>query len=380
MGSITRYPTQYSHIVSQLIDVITMGKDYYSILGVAKGASDDEIKKAYRKLALKYHPDKNQSPGAEEKFKEIGEAYDVLSDAKKKQIYDQYGEAGLKGNMGGPGPQEGMPQGGGMPNFGDGNFSYQYHGDPRATFTQFFGGNSPFESFFSGGGPGGPGGMGEPEHMDIDLEELLGGFGGGGRRGFGSGPNIGQKPRKQAKVQDPTIEKDVFVSIEEIASGCEKKMKISRKVIREDGSKMMEDKMLKVMVKPGWKAGTKVTFSKEGDRLPGKIPADIAFIIRDKPHPIFSRDGVNIKYTYKVPLREALCGTVVQVPTLEGKKVGINCTGEVIKPTTTKRLQGYGLPYPKDPTRKGDLIVCFEVLFPESLSQSSKDIIYDVLS
>merc|ERR1712180_522879 len=315
-------------IVSQLIDVITMGKDYYSILGVAKGASDDEIKKAYRKLALKYHPDKNQSPGAEEKFKEIGEAYDVLSDAKKKQIYDQYGEAGLKGNMGGPGPQEGMPQGGGMPNFGDGNFSYQYHGDPRATFTQFF----------------------------------------------------GQKPRKQAKVQDPTIEKDVFVSIEEIASGCEKKMKISRKVIREDGSKMMEDKMLKVMVKPGWKAGTKVTFSKEGDRLPGKIPADIAFIIRDKPHPIFSRDGVNIKYTYKVPLREALCGTVVQVPTLEGKKVGINCTGEVIKPTTTKRLQGYGLPYPKDPTRKGDLIVCFEVLFPESLSQSSKDIIYDVLS
>merc|ERR1712243_27076 len=210
MGSISRNPTQYSHIVSQLLDVITMGKDYYSILGVAKGASDDEIKKAYRKLALKYHPDKNQSPGAEEKFKEIGEAYDVLSDAKKKQIYDQYGEAGLKGNMGGPGPQEGMPQGGGMPNFGDGNFSYQYHGDPRATFTQFFGGNSPFESFFSGGGPGGPGGMGgEPEHMDIDLEELLGGFGGGGRRGFGSGPNIGQKPRKQAKVQDPTIEKCV---------------------------------------------------------------------------------------------------------------------------------------------------------------------------
>ena len=73
-----------------------MGKDYYKILGVSRGASDDEIKKAYRKLALKYHPDKNQSPGAEERFKEIGEAYDVLSDAKKKQIYDQYGEDGLK--------------------------------------------------------------------------------------------------------------------------------------------------------------------------------------------------------------------------------------------------------------------------------------------
>merc|ERR1712137_599241 len=78
-----------------------MGKDYYKILGVARGASDDEIKKAYRKLALKYHPDKNQTSGAEEKFKQIGEAYDVLSDSKKKQIYDQYGEEGLKGGMGG---------------------------------------------------------------------------------------------------------------------------------------------------------------------------------------------------------------------------------------------------------------------------------------
>merc|ERR1712004_475462 len=69
---------------------LKMGKDYYTILGVSRGASDDEIKKAYRKLALKYHPDKNQSPGAEERFKEIGEAYDVLSDSRKKQIYDQY--------------------------------------------------------------------------------------------------------------------------------------------------------------------------------------------------------------------------------------------------------------------------------------------------
>merc|ERR1712014_353633 len=186
-----------------------------------------------------------------------------------------------------------------------------------------------------------------PEDMDIDLEDLLGGIGGGGNRGgFKFSNQAGQKPRKQAKVQDDTIEKEIFVSIEEIASGCEKKMKISRKVMR-----------------PGWKAGTKVTFAKEGDQVPGKIPADIAFIIKDKPHPLFTRDGVNLKYTYKIPLRESLCGTVVQVPTLEGTKVGINCTGEVLKPTT-----------------RGDLIVSFDVLFPDQLSQSSKDIIYDVLS
>jgi len=227
---------------------------------------------------------------------------------------------------------------------------------------------------------GGPG-RGGPEDMDIDLEDLLGGIGGGGNRGgFKFSNQGGQKPRKQAKVQDDTIEKEIFVSIEEIATGCEKKMKISRKVIRQDGTRTMEDKVLKIVVKPGWKAGTKVTFAKEGDQVPGKIPADIAFIIKDKPHPLFSRDGVNLKYTYKIPLRESLCGTVVQVPTLEGKKVGINCTGEVLKPTTTKRLQGYGLPLPKDPTKRGDLIVSFDVLFPDQLSQSSKDIIYDVLS
>ncbi|VDO53927.1 unnamed protein product [Brugia timori] len=78
-----------------------MGKDYYKVLGIAKGASDDEIKKAYRKMALKYHPDKNKEPGSEAKFKEVAEAYDVLSDPKKKEIYDKFGEDGLKGGEGG---------------------------------------------------------------------------------------------------------------------------------------------------------------------------------------------------------------------------------------------------------------------------------------
>ena len=250
-----------------------MGKDYYKVLGVARGASEDEIKKSYRKLALKYHPDKNQAPGAEEKFKQIGEAYDVLSDPKKKQIYDQYGEDGLKGGMGTP------PGGntGGMPNFGDGqNFSYNYHGDPRATFSQFFGNSNPFESFFTGG-PGMGSNMGGYEDMDIDIDDILGGFGGGNMRGQFRPQGSSRKQRKQARIQDITIERDVFVNIEEIATGCEKKMKISRKLYQEDGSVTQEDKVLKINIKPGWKSGTKVTFSQEGDRIPGKIPVNIAF-------------------------------------------------------------------------------------------------------
>ena len=365
---------------------VNMGKDYYKILGVARGASEDEIKKSYRKLALKYHPDKNQTAGAEEKFKEIGEAYDVLSDKKKKGVYDQYGEEGLKGGLGGGGG------GGGMPHFdfsqsggGGQGYNYSYHGDPRATFSQFFGGSNPFASFFSAS-PGGShnfGGVHATEGMDIDIEELIGGLGNkntGGQFGRPSNfGNYGGVPSKQAKIQDTTIEKEIPVSLEEIAKGAEKKMKISRKVHQDDGRVTTEDKVLKITVKPGWKSGTKVTFSQEGDKFPGRTPADIAFIIRDKPHPVFSRDGTNLKYTYKIPLREALCGSVVQIPTLEGKKVGINCS-EVIKPSTTKRLQGFGLPFPKEPTRRGDLIVSFEVLFPDNVSTTSKRTLYEALS
>uniref|UniRef100_A0AAV2KH47 J domain-containing protein n=1 Tax=Knipowitschia caucasica TaxID=637954 RepID=A0AAV2KH47_KNICA len=108
-----------------------MGKDYYRVLGIAKGATEDEIKKAYRKQALRFHPDKNKAPGAEDKFKEIAEAYDVLSDAKKKEIYDRYGEEGLKGNARPGGGAQCGP-----------SYNYTFHGDPHAMFAEFFGDHS----------------------------------------------------------------------------------------------------------------------------------------------------------------------------------------------------------------------------------------------
>ncbi|KAH0819001.1 hypothetical protein GEV33_003789 [Tenebrio molitor] len=264
--------------------------------GFVNCASDDDIKKAYRKLALKYHPDKNKTAGAEEKFKEVAEAYEVLSDKKKRDIYDNYGEEGLKG---------GVP---GNSGFGNSSFSYTYHGDPRATFAQFFGNASPFQAFFSGNHSM----FGFPDD-DMDVDDPFASLNVGPTR---SGPGgafrshsfnfHGTPNRNKDKIQDPPIEHDLYVSLEDITKGCTKKMKISRKVLQSDGTAKKEDKVLTINVKPGWKAGTKITFQREGDQGRNKIPADIVFIIRDKPHPLFKREGSDIRYTAKISLKQVM--------------------------------------------------------------------------
>lgn len=343
-----------------------MGKDYYKILGISKNASDEDIKKAYRKMALKYHPDKNKSPGAEEKFKEVAEAYEVLSDKKKRDLYDQFGEEGLKGGIPGNGPD-------------GGTFTYHFHGDPRATFAQFFGTNNPFESFFSMGGPGSAR-MFFGTDDDMDLDDPFAQFTGGGRASPFRSHSFAAHgtPKPKEKVQDPPVEYDLQVALEDIYKGCTKKMKISRKILGPDGRYKREDKVLTINVKPGWKAGTKITFQREGDQSPNKIPADIVFIIRDKPNPVFKREGSDIKYSAKITLKEALCGTKIDVPTLTGERIPIELR-EITKPTSIKRIQGRGLPFPKEPKRFGDLIITFDILFPDHLSASAKEILFSCL-
>ncbi|XP_063700206.1 dnaJ protein homolog 1 [Culicoides brevitarsis] len=339
-----------------------MGKDYYKILGIQKGSSDEDIKKAYRKLALKYHPDKNKAKDAEEKFKEVAEAYEVLSDKKKRDVYDRYGEEGLKGrsNGGSNGPT---------------TFTYEFHGDPRATFAQFFGNSNPFASFFD---------MGDPFESSLFAnDDFFQPFGLGSRHGLGSAFrshsfNV-HSPLKKEKAQDPPIEHDLYVTLDEIYSGCTKKMKISRRVTGTDGKSKKEDKYVSINVKPGWKSGTKVTFQKEGDQVPGKIPSDIVFIIRDKPHPLYRREGSDLRFTARLTLKQALCGVVFEVPTMGGEKLRISTMQEIIKPTTVKRVTGYGLPFPKEPSRKGDLLIAFDIKFPEKLTPTQKELLADLL-
>jgi DnaJ-class molecular chaperone len=134
----------------------------------------------------------------------------------------------------------------------------------------------------------------------------LGGFhfggGGGGGMGGRGGP---QSQTQRKKTQDPPVEHELFVSLEEIASGTTKKMKISRKVLSPDTRQTrMEDKVLTIEIKPGWKQGTKITFPREGDQSPSTIPADIVFIIKDKVHPVFRREGSDLLYTAKISLKD----------------------------------------------------------------------------
>lgn len=190
------------------------------------------------------------------------------------------------------------------------NFSYTFHGDPRATFAQFFGTNNPFESFFNMGHGSF---FNDDVHMDTGADHIdpfaslgggLGGF--GPRTPFRSQSfNVGSHTRaNKDKPQDPPVEHDLYVNLEDIAKGVTKRMKISRRVVGADGSVRKEEKVLTINVKPGWKSGTKITFQREGDQAPNKIPADIVFIIRDKPHPLFKREGSDLKYVAKITLKE----------------------------------------------------------------------------
>ncbi|KAH8415384.1 hypothetical protein KR222_006542 [Zaprionus bogoriensis] len=334
-----------------------MGKDFYKTLGISRNAKDEEIKKAYRKLALKYHPDKNKSAKAEERFKEVAEAYEVLSDKKKRDIYDQYGEEGLR---------QGVP--GQRNDSSEASFVYQFHGDPRATFAQFFGPSDPFSMFFgenmerffmsddsagtrSGGGLWGSSSGG-------GTTGASGGGGGGGI--FGS--------TRTAPTQDPAIEHELYVALEDINTGCHKKMQISRIKLNASGHGRKEIKLLDIEIKPGWKSGTKITFPKEGDEAPNRIPADIVFIIRDKPHAHFRREGSDIHYTAHISLKQALCGAALQLPTLQGPPLAFSSAGgEIIKPQTTKRFGERGLPYPKNPGQRGALCLHFDIEFPDAL-------------
>lgn len=330
-----------------------MGKDYYRILGVSRDASQEEIKQAYRRGALRHHPDKDKSPGAEERFKEIAEAFDVLSDSEKKAVFDRFGEEGLKAGGSPPGGDE---RGRG----GHGFHAYTFQGDPREIFKRMFGDSDLFGGLLGGGRSsraiyttGGFPGMTGLEDMEFESKAF------GGR-------------------QDPPVERDLPLCLQELHDGCTKRLRVTRQVVHPEGTSSVEEKVLSVDVKPGWKAGTKITFPQEGDQFPGKVPADIVLKVVEKPHPVFTRKGNDLVCVVRIPLRTALCGGVVQAPTLDGRGCSMQLN-DVVTPKTSRRIPGAGMPLSKAPGHKGDLIVMFDIEFPSFLPPSSRHALQQAL-
>ena len=324
-------------------------KCYYDILGVPKTANEKDIQRAYRKLALKHHPDKG---GDEEKFKELSSAYDCLSDAGKRQIYDTYGEAGLDNNVGGAGG--GFPAGG-----GPGGFGAEGH---------------PFHSFFSsssapGGGHGGfrtetfAFGTGNPAsaggNIDISqiLREMMGGAGGGGGMDsfFTQGPGGGgrgdfsssssRRPPQQYKQQ-------LKCTLEDLATGRTKKLKVSLHG---------QEKVFEVAIKPGWKAGTKITYPASSD-----FPASMVFEVAEVPHPYLRREGNDLYYTCWIDPSQTKGGIKVKVPLPTGEVWSKHIPKEkrdhidVLSTGKQLRIPSKGMPIKGGPQR-GDLIVQFRI-------------------
>jgi DnaJ family protein B protein 4 len=350
-----------------------MGKDFYEILGVSRNADDAAIKKAYRKLALKYHPDKAQGDKdeASKKFQDISEAFDVLSDPEKRKLYDQFGEAGVNPNFAGAQP-EGM---GGFPGAGGPQFHFRTAGggpgsfqrtfsaeDAQKVFESFFGGN-PFEADEMGGGgfafPGMMGGMGG-SGMRMNM-------GGGGPTGMGMGMGMGGGESQQQ--QAPPVEHTLNVTLEDLYKGATKRVRITKKL--KDGSSGSEEKVIDI--KKGWKDGTRITYPRAGDEhTSGVIPSDIAFVIKTKPHDRFERDADNnLLHKHEVTLQQALEGFTLPIQTLDGRTLRVS---EPFLPHSDVQtiVDGEGMPSQRQGGKSGDLIVNYRIRLPLAAQERQK--------
>ncbi|KAJ4268368.1 Type I HSP40 co-chaperone [Fusarium torreyae] len=336
---------------------------YYDTLGVSPTATEQELKKAYKVGALKYHPDKNaHNPEAEEKFKEVSHAYEILSDSQKRQIYDQYGEAGLEGGAGG----------GGMA--------------AEDLFAQFFGGGG----FGGMGGMFGGGGMnrGPPKARTIhhthkvSLEDIyrgkisklalqrsiicpkcegLGGKEGAVKRCPGCD---GHGMKTMMRQMGPMIQR--FQTVCPDCNGEGEIIKEKDRCKQCNGKKTTVDrKVLHVHVDKGVRSGTKVEFRGEGDQAPGVQAGDVVFEIEQKPHPRFTRREDDLLYNCDIELVTALAGGTVYVEHLDDRWLAIDILpGEAISQDAVKMVRGQGMPSPRHHDF-GNMYIKFNVKFPE---------------
>ncbi|MGI0082294.1 MAG: molecular chaperone DnaJ [Nitrosopumilaceae archaeon] len=356
-------------------------RDYYEVLGVQKNASQDEIKSQYRKLALKFHPDRNKSPDAAEHFKEISEAYAVLSDSEKRKIYDTYGHAGVDGRY----STEDIFRGARV-NFEDifGN-----------VFGGFGGGfDSIFESFF--GGRGGFGGFGRQRGADLVYETsiTLEGVLKGKReeidlqkdiecencKGSGCAPGTSMRTctvcNGQGQVRTTrNMGFSTFVTVHP-CNTCHGQGKIiERPCSKCKGTgKQKGTKHLTFDIPTGVDSG-EYTIKGEGESVDNGINGDLIVRIRVKPHEKFKRDGADILYDVNISMIDAALGKTIMVPTLEGtEKISVE---QGSQPNTIIKLKGKGLPHVGG-RRRGDQYVRLVVNIPTKLDKHQKKLLEEL--
>ncbi|KAM6972701.1 dnaJ homolog subfamily A member 1 [Aplochiton taeniatus] len=328
---------------------------FYDMLGVKPNATPEELKKSYRKLALKYHPDKNPTEG--EKFKQISQAYEVLSDPQKREVYDRGGEKAIK---------EGGTGGGG------GGF-----GSPMDIFDMFFGGGGRMHRERRG--------KNVVHQLTVSLEDLYNGAtkklslqknvicerceGRGGRKGavemciscHGTGMQVRLHQLGPGMVQQvSTVCHNCQGQGQRISHKDRCKACTGRKILR-------QKKILEVHIDKGMKDGQKIVFHGEGDQEPGLEPGDIIIVLDQRAHPLFTREKGDLTMKMELQLVEALCGFRKPVKTLDNRTLLITShPGELIKPGDKKCVLNEGMPMHRRPFEKGRLVINFNVVFPKN--------------
>tara|TARA_B110000037_G_scaffold93148_1_gene109694 strand:+ start:2525 stop:3496 length:972 start_codon:yes stop_codon:yes gene_type:complete len=321
--------------------------DYYKVLGVDESASQDEIRKAYRKLSLLHHPDKNQgNPESEEKFKNINEAYQAIGDEGERKKYDMSRKNPFASMLGGQGGQ------------GDGG---GHHGmNPM---------NDIFKMFFGGGQMGG--GM---QGMSSGIPGMpgMGGFPTGNVRVFRNGQpvdvNMLNKP--------PPIMKNIVISLEQAYQGAQIPVQIERWLF-EDGIRKCENETLYIPIQKGIDDKEMIILRERGNIMDSNLKGDVKIVITIQNTTIFKRDGLNLHIDKEISFKDSLCGFNFIIPHISGKQLRfMSEAGLPIKEGLVKVIPGFGM---ERENNKGNLCIKFAVKYPERLTQEQIEKLREIL-
>jgi molecular chaperone DnaJ len=348
-------------------------RDYYDVLGVQKSASADDLKKAYRKLAMQYHPDRNQGDkAAEQKFKEVSEAYDCLKDEQKRAAYDRFGHAAFEGG------------GGGRPGAGPGGFDFG--GGFADIFDEMFGEFMGRGRGGAGGGQGNNRGNDLRYNLEISLEDAFKGSttqvrvptsvmcdpcGGSGAEA-GSSPTTCTTCNGAGKVRA----QQGFFTIERACPTCGGAGRVIKDPCRHCGGqgRVRKEKTLQVNIPAGVEDGTRIRLAGEGEAgLRGGSPGDLYIFLSLAPHRFFQRDGANLHCRVPIPMTVAALGGNVEVPTIDGNRAKISV------PAGTQtghqfRLKGKGMSVLRSPAR-GDMYIQVVVETPVNLTKRQQELL-----